>query len=230
MSRADNKVYYDYETKSHYLIHCFLFTTRVWHARLHCSAWLRNAHSVRSMKIERQQVVTILILLVILFVAGLATFFFVRSGEPVKKDAPIRKALEITTDAKSYTDVTGKDVTLTDHYGKTIVVYSWASWCPQCHQGLIDLNKFAADKNDETVSFLMVNRAENTLVTNRFLETLPKLSNLEIVIDPSDHFFTSIDGYTVPEVIVYNRSGEVILRQQGQLQLDELSRVLEEES
>ena len=93
------------------------------------------------------------------------------------------------------------------------LVYAWASWCPICADDLVYLNEVASSNSGFQV--LAVNRKESTYQANRFLNTLNDLSHISFVIDVEDRYYKEIEGYSMPEGILYDKTGTIILHIRG---------------
>ena len=61
-------------------------------------------------------------------------------------------------------DIEGKDVKLSDFYGKPIVLNFWASWCPPCKSEMPEFNQTYNELNGEVV-FLMINQTDGSRET-----------------------------------------------------------------
>lgn len=75
------------------------------------------------------------------------------------------------TDSVDYTapnftvaDIDGNAVSLTDYFGKPIVLNFWASWCPPCKSEMPHFDSAAAEYNGE-ITFLMVNMTDGSRET-----------------------------------------------------------------
>lgn len=53
-------------------------------------------------------------------------------------------------------DAQGNEVRLSDQFGVPIVLNFWASWCPPCKMEMPDFDKVAAEYDQDTLRFLMV--------------------------------------------------------------------------
>jgi len=77
-----------------------------------------------------------------------------------------------STDAKSLPkasdfmvhNIDREEVTLSEHFGKPIVVNFWASWCPPCREEMPDFEAVYQDLGDQ-VTFMMVNLVDGTRET-----------------------------------------------------------------
>ena len=77
-------------------------------------------------------------------------------------------------------DAEGNKVSLSDFYGKPILVNFWATWCPPCKAELPDFDRVYADYGEDVV-FMMVNMTDGSRDTVE-----------------SAQAFVSDNGYTFP--------------------------------
>lgn len=179
------------------------------------------------MKLGRTGIITLLAM--ILIMGGLAAYvlFFIDESEVQKRDnTPAAQALILDEEEASFTNLNGEAVTLDGHFGKIIVVTSWASWCPECTTSLAQLGYVAEEFKDRGVVILAINRAEDRYTAERYLQTVTVSPSLQIVLDPADHYFGASAGYAMPETIVYTKDGMEVLHQRGNLHIDELKSTL----
>ena len=141
------------------------------------------------------------------------------------------ESLEISPVATSlgqeavYTDIEGNPSGLSDYIGQKIVAFSWASWCPSCVDQLTLLSEVSESQEDVVV--LAINRGEPASIALSFLEFYELDTKVQLIMDPDDHFYISIDGYAMPETVVFDTTGEINFHKRGQISRDELVPVLE---
>lgn len=126
--------------------------------------------------------------------------------------------------ASRYTTLEGSTTNVSDYLGNIIVVTTWASWCPSCATELPKLSSLAGEYDQ--VSFLAINRAEQRTTAERFLRSVNATSGVELILDPEDRYFNSIDGYAMPETLIYNQNGDIVLHIRGDMNIDEVRTVL----
>lgn len=128
----------------------------------------------------------------------------------------------------SYTDLNGNSVSLEQYLGKVLVVTTWASWSPFSGDDLLSLSEIASSHDMSKIAFIAINRKETREQAQRYANTLPELNSVVVVLDPSDHFYTSINGYAMPETVIYNQKGDVIKHIHGVINRDELKSSINE--
>lgn len=171
---------------------------------------------------NRASVITIL-LMGLVVVAGLAFIFFIDESDVQKRqNTPAAQALIIDNPEESFTDKDGNAITVNEHFGKIIIVSSWASWCPQCLEGITALGNLAEEYKDRDVVVLAINRAEDKYTAERYLATVTMPSSIKIILDPSDHYFKTSTGYAMPETILYTPDGTIDLHQRGNVNAEEI--------
>ncbi len=121
----------------------------------------------------------------------------------------------------SYTDLLGNIVSIRDFKGKPLIVNSWASWMPFSQSELVLLGDILKAYNGK-ISVLAINRMEQKGTIQGYLATYAIPSEIQILIDPTDHFYKTIGGYAMPETIFYNKEGEITFHKRGVLTEDEL--------
>lgn len=173
-------------------------------------------------KLPTSNILVLLLLLFILAAASLASYYLFFSNNGVRDDAPLNKALNPKEGSEGFTDIDGNKLTLSDYFGQLLVVTSWASWCPQCATDLPALAEFSKEFDEKDVKILAVDRAENRFTAERFLNSIASTEGLIIILDPEDQFFEVHEGYAMPETLLYDKKGNVVLHQRGALNIEEL--------
>lgn len=174
-------------------------------------------------KVENYRI-TILILVVIIAVSVLATFLVLQHKKSQDlQESPAGQSLRAEGYAP-YTDLNGAEVSLEEYLGETLIVHSWASWCPQC---VSQLQLFADIVNDKPdTKLLAINRAEDKVTVERYLNHYNLHSNVTLILDPDDYFYNNIGGYAMPETVVFDSEGKVIKIFRGVVTREALEEVL----
>jgi len=165
-----------------------------------------------------------LLLLVIIGVA--VTTYFVRT-QAVREAADVANEALFSPEATAaFTDLEGKPINVSEARDGVVIATTWASWCPQCATELQLLNDLVGQYPPDSVRVLALNRMEPSHQARRFLAPMPTLTNITFVLDNQDHFFAAIEGYAMPETIVYNQAGEIVLHKRGNLAPSEVEEAL----
>ena len=164
-----------------------------------------------------------------LVILAVSSYFLLRDQSAVQKrnNTPAAVALLIDDENASFTDLEGNKVSVSQQFGKPMVVMTWASWCPQCTNDLQNLGKIAQEFSNRGVVVLAVNRAEDKYSAERYLSTFSVPEELTMMLDPTDHYFKYSDGYAMPETIIFAPDGSKVLHQHGELRVDEAKAALE---
>lgn len=118
----------------------------------------------------------LLILALVVVVAGAAIVYpLLKRHYNAPKPVPLSEVQDQSELAPDFTvtDAAGESVTLSDFFGKPIVIHFWATWCGSCVLELPDFDSVYAQYGDD-VQFLMVNMTDGVRETvrgvQRFLE------------------------------------------------------------
>ncbi len=155
--------------------------------------------------------ITFLVLGAVLLAAIVVTYYIVRTP-PVVDQA--EQLLFNSTLEDTFTDTAGAVVEIGEYAGEPLVVTTWASWCPQCTDELVLLDKVMAQR-DSKITVLALNRNESLPQIERFRPTLPELPHVTFIVDTKDSFFAAALGYAMPETLVFNDGGEVVYHGRG---------------
>ena len=118
-------------------------------------------------------------------------------------------------------DYDGKIVKLVDFTGKPLIINSWAAWCPFCRKELVD---FAAAQKElgNDVAIIAIDRAESRETAKKYTDELGVTNDLIFLLDPSDSFYQSIGGFSMPETIFVDREGNIAERKRGPMEINEI--------
>ncbi len=108
----------------------------------------------------------------------------------------------------------GKDVKLSDHKGKVILVNFWATWCPPCRKELPDLSKISTELKDKNFVMIGVSVDDNKEVLEKFLQTnkLP----YTVVFEPTSELVNKYmetagqNQNVVPQTYIIDKNGKVV--------------------
>jgi len=118
-------------------------------------------------------------------------------------------------------DYEGSDVRLSQFKREILVVHSWATWCTYCADEIRNLATLKT-KYGESIQILAPNRAESVHVAKPYTDALGLGDSILFLLDPSDAFYASIDGYAMPETLFINDRGEVFYHHRGPINIAEV--------
>ncbi len=175
---------------------------------------------------NKTNVITLLCVLCVLIGAAAVTYYlYVTPNDAANSDA--RRTLGLS-EGQSFTDLQGTDISLEEHEGKVRVVNSWASWTPFSAQELKDLETLAAAHANEGVVVIAINRDEPKEQAQQFLSTLGTFEHIQFILDGSDTFYDSVEGYAMPETLFYDARGNIYHHKRGNMTKEEMERLLME--
>jgi thiol-disulfide isomerase/thioredoxin len=174
---------------------------------------------------NRKNIILIIgIILVVVLLAALTVYIRTTSRDRALNEA--NKTLFSDDKAALFLDAQSNPITLDTYADKILVVNVWASWSPYTALEFPILNELAEQYNDKGVSFLAMNRKENQPQIERYLASIPTYERIEQIIDVNDFFYAGIDGYAMPETIIYDSKGKIIQHIRGVVVKSELETIL----
>jgi thiol-disulfide isomerase/thioredoxin len=120
----------------------------------------------------------------------------------------------------TFVDYAGNEVMLSTLAGRPMVINSWAVWCPFCRKELEDF-AFLQEEFEE-VAVIAINRQEPLSKNKEFTDSLGISEKMFFLLDDSDSFYKSIGGFSMPETIFVDSTGEIVVHKRGPMDLDEM--------
>jgi thiol-disulfide isomerase/thioredoxin len=120
----------------------------------------------------------------------------------------------------TFSDGSGRNLSLDHFRGTVILVNVWATWCPPCKEEMASLNHLAllfANKNIIIVPISI--DVSGALTVRSFYERLG-LTNLSIYVDPSKTVMDALGITGIPTTILIGHDGREIGRTVGPAQWD----------
>lgn len=178
---------------------------------------------------NRSNLPILIVMLGILLVAGFFTYVVMhKTGDAKDSEATRSLVGKDGEDTKiAYQDLSGESIGLDQYAGKIRIVNSWATWSPLSAEELKNLNTLASELDSSEGVVIAINRSESAAKTKAYLSRLGQLDNIVFVQDQTDAFYDSIEGFAMPETIFYDKTGKIVFRKRGPMQLDEMREKLE---
>ena len=172
------------------------------------------------MRFSKGERKTLLAMVTTVAVAGSVAYYVTQNNkEVIHTDADLAFTRE--GDAR-FTDLNGNLFSFDAYRDHIRVVNIWATWSPLSQTELPALNKVAGELKDKGVVVIAVNRMESGDHAQKFLSRLSDLDNVMFVLDPTDEYYKQVGGFAMPETIVYDRSGAIVLHERGPMKLAEI--------
>lgn len=121
-------------------------------------------------------------------------------------------------------DKEGKEVKLSDFYGKPIILNFWATWCGYCIQEMPDFEEAYKEYGDE-IQFLFINTDDGIEKGESFIKdktyTFPAYYDLEY----NAAITYSITG--IPRTIAIDKDGNIRYNRSGMIDAETLESIIE---
>ncbi len=140
----------------------------------------------------------------ILLVAGAVLLLFTPQGTagapgPARIGAPIGNF--------TLTDLSGKQVQLSDYAGRPVLLNAWATWCPPCQAEMPDLNAYYQAHRSQGFVILAINAGETSAQASAFATRLGL--SFPILLDPTEALMDTLHIADFPTSILVGRDGVV---------------------
>ena len=171
----------------------------------------------------------------LLFLLGIITVvvcvsvltFYIRSvAQNRAQNEAVKTLFTDDTNAK-YLDAQNNEISLAQYEGHILVVNVWASWSPYTATEFPILDEVASLYKDKGVRVLAMNRKETQSQIERYLASIPAYPNIERITDVNDFFYAGIEGYAMPETVIYDGNGKIIEHIRGVVTKERLEAVLD---
>lgn len=189
---------------------------------------------------KKKKLVLCLLVIVAVFVASGITYQRlgnVYAREAAKQDsadssdsAPKLEDTHTQNQASEITvyDENGKEVKLSDFFGRPLVVNFWASWCPPCKREM-SVFQNAINQYGDNVTFLMINATDSERETKeaaqQFLSTNDYHMNVLYDLDGSAE--QTYQLLYLPRTLVIDENGTIVQDHVGELSETELQQMIE---
>ena len=134
----------------------------------------------------------------------IALFFFVASAYALDNGSKVPNF--------TLTDLSGKNVSLSDYKGKVVVLNFWASWCPPCKAEMPEFNEMDREfkKSGDTV-LLAINMTDGRRETKKKVETFisEQKYKMRVLLDSEGKASNLFDIRYLPTTYVIDAEGTV---------------------
>lgn len=172
---------------------------------------------------------TILIIIIGILVIG-GFIIFLTGGESDVASTSVSETEVNATAVESFDkapdfslkDYNGNLVSLSDFVGRPMIINSWAAWCPFCRKELVDF-AIAQKEFGDSVVIIAIDRAESLNTAKKYSDELGVSDDFIFLLDPSDSFYKSIGGFSMPETIFVDAEGNIRHHKRGPMNVAEIS-------
>lgn len=134
----------------------------------------------------------------------IALFFFVASAYALDNGSKVPNF--------TLTDLSGKNISLSDYKGKVVVLNFWASWCPPCKAEMPEFNEMDREfkKSGDTV-LLAINMTDGRRETKKKVETFisEQKYKMRVLLDSEGKASNLFDIRYLPTTYVIDAEGTV---------------------
>ncbi len=140
-----------------------------------------------------------------LLFAAAALLLIAHRGDTTTSLGPARVGAQLGN--FTLTDVTGKQVRLSDYAGRPVLINAWATWCPPCQAEMPDLNAYYKAHSSQGFVILAINAGETAAQASAFANQLGL--TFPILLDPSESLMDTLHIADFPTSILVGRDGTV---------------------
>lgn len=167
---------------------------------------------------------SLIVLVVIVSIAAVGALVTSHVKETARRESSALAQIQ-QGETLPYTDFEGAAFDLEQYRGKVLVVNSWASWSPLSRDELTML-ALLKQKYADILQVVAINRMESKAVAEAFIAAIGKPEGVVFLLDPNDTFYLSIEGFAMPETVVYDTEGNKVVHRRGSLTREEIERYI----
>lgn len=156
---------------------------------------------------QRQKNNTILFISGALLLMIVVVLLLLPGNSPADSQASGPAQIGKTLEDFSLKDVNGKTVSLSDYGGKSVLINTWATWCPPCKAEMPDLQAYYQAHRTEDFVILAINAGESASQAAAFADQTGL--SFPVLLDPEVNFINSLGIRSFPTSILVGPDGVV---------------------
>jgi len=153
----------------------------------------------------------------VIIIAGV--LFFVLPNRNIETDT-IQSDFERLTHI-SLISYEGNTVSFAEFNGRPVVINSGAVCWSVCREELADVSGLQKEFGDR-ITVIAIDRQEPLEKVKGYTDELDITNDMVFLLDPSDSFYKSIGGFSMPETIFVNEDGDIVVHKRGPMDLNEM--------
>ncbi|HET8687547.1 MAG TPA: redoxin family protein [Methanosarcina sp.] len=160
---------------------------------------------------------------IILLAAALIGFLLINQPDENAVNAslgPVRAGMKMPD--FTLKDIHGTPVRLSDYRGKTVLINTWATWCPPCRAEMPYLNAFYQQQRSKNFEILAINAGESQSLAASFAGD--NGMKFPVLLDPDEKLMDQLSIHDFPTSILVGKDGLVKTVHVGMFTSDALSR------
>ena len=182
---------------------------------------------MESLQLSKKSLV-FLVLLSILLLGFSYYAYTVRTSVNDNQLEPSAVDSSLSGGRSGYTDLQGNQIELINRKANVTIITSWASWCPTCVTQLQQLARIQTEYADQGVKVIGINRSEPAATAQAFLKAMDIGEEVELVLDSDDYFYSTNNGFDMPETLFFDENGDLVEQARGKLSYELMVRYVEQ--
>ncbi|PKM63302.1 MAG: peroxiredoxin [Firmicutes bacterium HGW-Firmicutes-21] len=182
---------------------------------------------------KKTQVIIIFSVILFFLVVGTLLYNYIGADYTpgiIAVSGPDKSEIYQTNTAPDFTvlDKDGNSVSLSDHFGKPILINFWATWCGPCLSEMPHFETLFREYGDEVV-FLMVNLTDGTADTVDSVKNFVEKNgySFPVYFDTQKNGARAYSVTSIPITYGIDKNGNVIKRHIGSLRESRLLEIIE---
>lgn len=127
----------------------------------------------------------------------------------------LREIFPVDPPPFSFTDASGKKLTLADYRGSGLVVNFWATWCFPCKQEMPTLAALNKVLTPEGILVLPISVNSTGAAAVKPYFTTHHIEGLPVLLDPSSSALGAFKAEGIPLTVIIDRKGQMVARTLG---------------
>jgi thiol-disulfide isomerase/thioredoxin len=111
----------------------------------------------------------------------------------------------------AFPNLDGREVNMTEHRGKVVLLNFWATWCPPCVKEMPSMELLRQKYADQDFEVVAINAGEDTETVEAFLLQMDEELTFPILLDKSGASFSTLGIRGLPMSFLLNKEGRSVM-------------------